>query len=185
VELLPAGNLQMPTASLQVEWCYTTFHNTDRVKHVCSCHKTCKKTLKTLAESIELIHDTRINDGNIQHHQLNKVQEDAKCKMFCKHKEQYVCKLLNIIFSAISWRKFERLQSARCCASTKSNTCANCAIFPTSTRPAGCKICNTARAISIVVIVANASTPSSGTTVDAAMTRVTTTWFPPSAKTRL
>ncbi len=139
VELLPAGNLQMPTARLQVEWCYTTFHNIDRVKHVRSCHKTCKKTLETLAESIDLIRDTRINNGNIQHYQLNKVQEDAKHEMFCKHEEQYVCKLLNIIFRAINWRKFERSQSARCSASTRSNTCANCAILPTSARPAGCK----------------------------------------------
>ena len=72
-ELLPEGNLEKPSASLSVEWFYMTFHRRDRVEYICSGHKLCKEMLQTLAEYFELISDTRLSNGTVLHHQLDKI----------------------------------------------------------------------------------------------------------------
>ena len=76
-ELLPAGDIETPSAGLQVEWFYITFHKTDRAEYVCSGRKLREETLQTLAEYFESIYDTQINEGYNRHQQVEKVRYDA------------------------------------------------------------------------------------------------------------
>ena len=56
-ELLPEGDLKKPSASLSVEWFYTTFHKVDRAEYIRSGRKLRKETLQTLAEYYKTIYD--------------------------------------------------------------------------------------------------------------------------------
>ncbi len=58
-ELLPAGNINTPSAKLQVEWFYMTFHKTDRVEYVRSGRKLREENLQTLTKYFESIYDTQ------------------------------------------------------------------------------------------------------------------------------
>ena len=89
----PAGDIEMPSAGLQVEWFYITFHKTDRAEYVCSGRKLCEETLQTLAEYFELIYETRMNDGYYRRMQVEKVRFDAKRKMRHELEQHYACKL--------------------------------------------------------------------------------------------
>jgi hypothetical protein len=93
VELLPVGDIEMPSAGLQVEWFYMTFHKTDRAKYVCSGRKLRDETLQTLTKYFELIYDTRMNDGHYCRQQVKKVRFDAKREMRHELKQRYSCKL--------------------------------------------------------------------------------------------
>jgi hypothetical protein len=55
--LLPVGDIETPRASLQVEWFYVTFHKSDRVEYMQSGQKLHDKTLQTLADYFQLVHD--------------------------------------------------------------------------------------------------------------------------------
>jgi hypothetical protein len=57
-ELLPVGDINTPSAKLQVEWFYMTFHKTDRVEYVRSGWKLREENLQTLKEYFESIYDT-------------------------------------------------------------------------------------------------------------------------------
>jgi len=92
-ELLLAGNIVTPSAGLQVEWFYMTFHKTERAEYVHSGRKLHDETLPTLAKCFESIYDTRINDGNYPHHQVEKVRSDARCEMRHELEQRYACKL--------------------------------------------------------------------------------------------
>ncbi len=92
-ELLLAGKIVMPSAGLQVEWFYMTFHKTDQAKYVHSGQKLHDETLPSLAECFELIYDTRINDGNYPRHQVEKVRSDARCEMRHELEQRYARKL--------------------------------------------------------------------------------------------
>jgi hypothetical protein len=54
VELLPVGDINMPSAKLQVEWFYMTFHKTDRVEYVRSGRKLREENLQTLTKYLSL-----------------------------------------------------------------------------------------------------------------------------------
>jgi hypothetical protein len=58
-ELLPVGHINTPSAKLQVEWFYMTFHKTDRVEYVRSGRKLREENLQTLTKYFESIYDTR------------------------------------------------------------------------------------------------------------------------------
>ena len=72
-ELLPEGDLEMPAASLSVEWFYMTFHRTDRAEYVHSGRKLREETLKSLAEYFESIYDSRLSEGLVPRRQLDKI----------------------------------------------------------------------------------------------------------------
>ena len=93
-ELLPKGNLKKPNANLSVEWFYMTFHKVNRAEYVHSGCKLCKETLQSLAEYFKTIYDAQLNDGSYQHHQLDKVQANAKRKMCKELEEHYACKFV-------------------------------------------------------------------------------------------
>jgi hypothetical protein len=57
-ELLPVGDINTPSAKLQVEWFYMTFHKTDCVEYVHSGQKLRKENLQTLTEYFKSIYDT-------------------------------------------------------------------------------------------------------------------------------
>ena len=69
--------------------------------------KLCDKTLQTLAEYFESICNTRIANGSLHRHLLNKVKADAKRKMRCEFKEHYSRKLGNFA----GHRKSNRLRN--------------------------------------------------------------------------
>jgi Zn-finger protein len=92
-ELLPAGDIETPSASLQVEWFYMTFHKTDRAEYVRSGRKLRDETLQTLAEYFESIYDTRQNDGHYRRMQVEKVRSDAKREMRHELEQRYARKL--------------------------------------------------------------------------------------------
>ena len=58
-ELLPAGDIITPSAKLQVEWFYMTFHKSDCVEYVRSGRKLRDENLQTLTEYFESIYDSR------------------------------------------------------------------------------------------------------------------------------
>ncbi len=90
--LLPEGDILMPNARLQVECFYMTFHKSDCAQYVQSGQKLSGKTLQTVAEYFQLVHETRENDGSLMPHQIKKIQAEAKPKSCCELKEQYACK---------------------------------------------------------------------------------------------
>ncbi len=72
-ELLPEGDLEKPAASLSVEWFYMTFHRTDRAEYVCSGRKLRKETRKLLTEYFESIYNSRLSEGHVPCHKLEKI----------------------------------------------------------------------------------------------------------------
>ncbi len=58
-EKLPAGNIPVPNAALQVEWLYMSYHKSNHAEFVRSGNK-----LNT--EYFQGIHDVKISDGPIQ-----------------------------------------------------------------------------------------------------------------------
>jgi hypothetical protein len=66
--LLPADDIEMPKAQLQVEWFYMTFHKSDHTEYGQSGRKLHNETLQTLVEYFPLIYKTLENDGSLQCH---------------------------------------------------------------------------------------------------------------------
>jgi hypothetical protein len=94
--LLPAGNIKTPSASLQVEWFYMTFHKLDCTEYMQYGQKLCNNTLQNLAEYFQSIHKTPKNNGSLQCHQVKKICTEAKCELHQELEEQYVCKLRHL-----------------------------------------------------------------------------------------
>ena len=92
-ELLPEGDLDKPATSLSVEWFYMTFHKSNMAEYVCSGHKLCEETPHMLTEYFELIYDSCLGKGLVPHHQLDKIQANAKREMRHELQEQYDHKL--------------------------------------------------------------------------------------------
>jgi len=92
-ELLPVADIVTPSAGLQVEWFYMTFHKTDQAEYVRSGRKLRDKTLQTLTEYFESIYDTCMNDGHYRRMQVEKVRFDAKCDMRHELEQRYARKL--------------------------------------------------------------------------------------------
>ncbi len=91
--LLPKGNILMPNEQLQVEWFYMTFHKkSDCMEYVQSGHKVSNKTLQTVAEYFQLIHETCENNGSLTRHQIKKIWAEAKRKLCRKLVERLGCK---------------------------------------------------------------------------------------------
>ena len=77
--LLSEGNIPTPNKQLQVEWFYMTFHKkSDCMEYVQSGHKVSNKTLQTVAEYFQLIHETCENNGSLTRHQIKKFWVEAK-----------------------------------------------------------------------------------------------------------
>ncbi len=64
-EKLPAGNIPVPNAALQVEWLYMSFHKSDRAEFVRSGNKLNEETLQTLMDNFQGIHDVKVSDGSL------------------------------------------------------------------------------------------------------------------------
>jgi hypothetical protein len=64
VQMLPEGDIPTPTAALQVEWFYMTFHHSDRAEYLRSGRKLCDETLASLAAYFERGFDARVADGS-------------------------------------------------------------------------------------------------------------------------
>jgi hypothetical protein len=71
--LLPKGNIPTPNKQLQVEWFYMTFHKSDHVEYVQSGCKLRNKTLQTVTEYFQSIHETCENNGSLTHHQIKRL----------------------------------------------------------------------------------------------------------------
>jgi hypothetical protein len=86
-------------------------------------------------------------------------------------------------YNAIRSRRFTQKQSACWVMSWRSNTCASCAILPTSTGVTG----HTRDATMAIIVdtTVNTNTPSFVMVVDATMTSKMTRRPPPSARTRI
>jgi hypothetical protein len=76
--LLPGGDIKTPGASLQVEWFYMTFHKSNRAEYMRPGQKLRNKTLHTLVEYFQQIHETCKNNGSLQCHQVKKICAEAK-----------------------------------------------------------------------------------------------------------
>jgi hypothetical protein len=72
--LLPMGDIEKPSANLQVEWFHMTFHKLKCMKFICLGYKLSKETLQSLAEYLETIHDSHTNNDMLLCHQFEKVQ---------------------------------------------------------------------------------------------------------------
>jgi hypothetical protein len=86
-ELLHEGDIKKPSASLSVEWFYTTFHKSNRAEYDRSGCKLCKERIQMLAEYFELVYDSHLSKGAVPHRQLEKIQADTKHDMCHKLQE--------------------------------------------------------------------------------------------------
>ena len=64
-EKLPAGNIPVQNAALQVEWLYMSYHKSGRAEFVRSGMKLNVETLQMLTEYFQGIHDVKILDGSL------------------------------------------------------------------------------------------------------------------------
>ena len=65
-KLLPQGNIADPSAALQVQWLYMSYHRIDRSKYVESGKVLENETLETLTAYFQAIHDQRVLDGTLK-----------------------------------------------------------------------------------------------------------------------
>jgi hypothetical protein len=96
-ELLPAGNINTPSAKLQVEWFYMTFHKTDHVEYVRSGRKLREENIQTLTKYFESIYDTQMIDTTYSQSQHKKVQGDARKQARHKLQERYTHKMHHFV----------------------------------------------------------------------------------------
>jgi hypothetical protein len=78
---LPAGNIPVPNAALQVEWLYMSFHKSDRAEFVRSSNKLNKETLQRLTEYFQGIHDVKVSDGSLLKKRDDQIQQSTRRKM--------------------------------------------------------------------------------------------------------
>jgi hypothetical protein len=100
VGLLPEGNIPVLNKQLQVEWFYMTFHKSDHTECMQSGCKLSNKTLQTLVEYFQSIHQTREHNGGLTCNQIKKIRVEAKCELRCKVEEQYAHKKAFSLISA-------------------------------------------------------------------------------------
>ena len=92
-ELLPAGDIITPSAKLQVEWFYMTFHKSDRVEYVRSGRKLREENLQTLTEYFESIYDSRTIETTYARPQAEKVRGDTRKPARHELQERYARKM--------------------------------------------------------------------------------------------
>jgi hypothetical protein len=80
-EKLPAGNIPVPNAALQVEWLYMSFHKSDRAEFVRSGNKLNKETLQTLMDNFQGIHDVKVSDGSLLKKRDEQIRQSTRCEM--------------------------------------------------------------------------------------------------------
>ena len=80
-EKLPAGNIPVPNAALQVEWLYMSFHKSDRAKFVHSGNKLNEETLQTLTEYFHGIHDVKVSDGSLLKKRDEQIRQSTRREM--------------------------------------------------------------------------------------------------------
>jgi hypothetical protein len=78
---LPAGNIPMPNAALQVEWLYMSYHKSDHAEFVRSGNKLNVEMLQTLTEYFQGIHDVKILDGSLQQKRDEQIRQSTRRKM--------------------------------------------------------------------------------------------------------
>jgi hypothetical protein len=97
VELLPEGDIASPNAALQVEWFYMSFHKSDCSEYVRSGRRLFDKTLTTLAQYFESIHNTRVSDGSLQRKREDQVRQAARREFRHELQSRYHNKLKRIV----------------------------------------------------------------------------------------
>ena len=80
-EKLPAGNIPVPNAALQVEWLYMSYHKSDRAEFVRSGNKLSGETLQTLTEYFQSIHEIRMTDGSLQRKREDQIRQSTRREM--------------------------------------------------------------------------------------------------------
>jgi hypothetical protein len=80
VQMLPEGDIPMPTAALQVEWFHMTFHRSDRAEYLCSGRKLCNETLASLTAYFKSGFDTQVADGTLRKLRDDQVRVKARNK---------------------------------------------------------------------------------------------------------
>ncbi len=80
-EKLPAGNIPVSNASLQVEWLYMSYHKSDRAEFVHSGNKLNGETLQTLTEYFQGIHDVKFSDGSLEQKREDQIQQSTRREM--------------------------------------------------------------------------------------------------------
>ena len=80
-EKLPAGNIPVPNAALQVEWLYMSYHKSDRAEFVRSGNKLNIESLQTLTEYFQGLHDVKISDGSLQQKRDDQIRQSARREM--------------------------------------------------------------------------------------------------------
>jgi len=80
-EKLPAGNIPVPNAALQVEWLYMSYHKSDRAEFVRSGNKLSGETLQTLTEYFQSIHEIRMTDGSLQRKRDDQIRQSTRREM--------------------------------------------------------------------------------------------------------
>jgi len=80
-EKLPAGNIPVPNAALQVEWLYMSYHKSGRAEFVRSGNKLNVESLQTLTEYFQGIHDVKISDGSLQQKRDDQIRQSARREM--------------------------------------------------------------------------------------------------------
>ena len=78
---LPAGNIPVPNAALQLKWLYMSFHKSDRAEFVCSGNKLNEETLQMLMEYFQGIHDVKVSDGSLLNKRNEQIRQSTRCKM--------------------------------------------------------------------------------------------------------
>ena len=83
---MPEGNIADPSAALQVQWLYMSYHRLDRAKYVKSGKVLENETLETLLAYFQSIHNQKVSDGTLQQ-QLKESTKQAD-KRHDRHKDR-------------------------------------------------------------------------------------------------
>ena len=78
---LPAGNIPVPNAALQLKWLYMSFHKSDRAEFVCSGNKLNEETLQMLMEYFQGIHDVNVSDGSLLNKRDEQIRQSTRREM--------------------------------------------------------------------------------------------------------
>ncbi len=73
------------------------------------------KMLKTVAEYFQLIYETHEIDGSLMHHQIEKIQDEAKHELRRKLEEQYVHRVHLISDQRRSYRLYDQRNGGHHC----------------------------------------------------------------------
>jgi hypothetical protein len=92
-----------------------TFHKSDHMEYMRSGRKLSNKTLQTIAEYFQLIHETRENDGSLMRHQIKKIWAEAKRKLRHKLEEGYAHKKHLLSNQCRSYRSYHQRGGGHYC----------------------------------------------------------------------